>query len=216
MEIDASPATAVGYEHETSQQALQYQLEVKAGRNQSRNLTVLKATSNNAAKRLKMKHQTRITALASKTEEATIKHTATQELQAEKIRMQEWKANVMQEVARESQVMKHTQGEVLEAQRQSFQLELEKVREKLHQVETTAIELKGEMESLKMQKQASKQGPAQNKPAPEIASAVASSSKSTEVGRETNPTRKIYAQITALQTVGTILGKVWTEVTRGY
>lgn len=67
-----------------------------------------------------------------------------------------------------------------------------------------------------MQKQASKQGPAQYKPAPEIASAVASSSKSTEVEREANPTRKIYAQITALQTVRTILGKVWTEVTSGY
>ena len=47
---DASPTTAVGYEHETPQQALQRQLEVEAGRNESGNLGVLKTTSEDETK----------------------------------------------------------------------------------------------------------------------------------------------------------------------
>lgn len=48
---DASPTTAVGYEHETPQQALQRQLEAEAERNESGNLGVLKATSGDEGKR---------------------------------------------------------------------------------------------------------------------------------------------------------------------
>lgn len=43
---------------------------------------------------------------ASKTAEATLKQVAALELQVEKDRMEEWKENVMQEVAREVQVIK--------------------------------------------------------------------------------------------------------------
>ena len=112
MDIDASdaynanPATAVEGEHETPHQTLQHQFEVEARRNQSENLGVLKATSGNAAKRLNNRQETRVATRASKNAEAAIKQLATQELQVEKGKMQEWKKNVMQEVAQELHAIK--------------------------------------------------------------------------------------------------------------
>ena len=128
---DATAATAGEQEHEALHQNRQVarQLELEAERNQSVNLGVLKATSGNAAKRLKVRQETRATTKAEKSAEAAIKQIAAQELQIKKGRMQEWKQVVMQEVARELQAIKQAHKEAIEVQRQSFQMELEKVRE---------------------------------------------------------------------------------------
>lgn len=136
MENDTSDATATtptpeGDAQEAMNQARQTmrQMEEELERNRSGNAGILKATSGNATTRLKMRQETRITTRAGKSAEAAIKQLATQELQAEKGRMQEWKENVMQEVVREVQVIKQTQDEAIEAQRLSFQMDLERVRE---------------------------------------------------------------------------------------
>ena len=91
------------------------QLEAELERNQSPNVGVLKITSGNVTKRLKARQDTRVATRATKNAEATIKQIAAQELQAEKVRMQEWKQNVMVEVAHELQVMKAAQAEEMEA-----------------------------------------------------------------------------------------------------
>lgn len=76
------------------------------------------------AKRLKAKQETRVTTQASKNAEATIKQIATQELQAEKFRVKEWKQKAMSEIGRELQVIKMVHAEAMEVQRQGFQSEL--------------------------------------------------------------------------------------------
>ena len=60
----------------------------------------------------------------------------------------------MQDVMQELQAMIQTQGEAMEAQRQGFQMELEKVREELQQVMSRPMMLEDEIRSLKTQKQA--------------------------------------------------------------
>lgn len=88
---DASTTTTFGHER-ILHQALQRQfIEGKGERSQLANVRVLKATSGNAVKRLKIRQDTRVATRASKNAEATIKQIATQELQAKKGRMQEWK-----------------------------------------------------------------------------------------------------------------------------
>lgn len=67
------------------------QMEEESERNRSGNAGILKATSEKATKRLKMRQETRISTRAGKSAEAAIRQLATQELQAEKGRMQEWK-----------------------------------------------------------------------------------------------------------------------------
>lgn len=129
---------------------------------------MLRATIGNGGKRLRNRQETRAaTRAGGKTAEAAIKQIASQELQAEKVRIEEWKQNVMQDVMRELQAMKQTKGEAMEAQRQSFQMELKKVREELQQVESRSMMLEDEIRSLKSQKQAPQQRPAQNTPASE-------------------------------------------------
>lgn len=72
--------------------------------------------------------------------------------------MQAWKENVMQEVARELQVIRQVQEEAMEAQRQSFQVELEGV-EKVWEMRSKSLE--NEIKLLK----APEQRPAPKKPA---------------------------------------------------
>ena len=75
-------ATAGGQEHEALHQNRQItrQLELEAEKNQSVNPGVLKATSGNAAKRLKVRQETCATTRAGKSAEAAIKQIAAQEL----------------------------------------------------------------------------------------------------------------------------------------
>lgn len=67
------------------------QLDAEMEKNHELSVGFLKTTSGNVANRLKAKQQTRVITRASKKAEATIKQIATQELQAEKFRMEEWK-----------------------------------------------------------------------------------------------------------------------------
>ena len=61
-----------------------------------------------------------------------MKQIASQELQADKLRMQEWKQKVMSEVVHELHVMKAAQTEAMEAQRQSFQMQLVEEERRKH------------------------------------------------------------------------------------
>lgn len=95
MEYDASATTASprGQEHEVSSQSgevVQW-IEVESERNEVESLGILRTTSGNATKRIKL----RVTAKAGKSTQAAIKQFATQELQAKKGKMQEWKENIM-------------------------------------------------------------------------------------------------------------------------
>lgn len=101
------------------------------------------------ATRLKAKQETRVATRGSKSVEAAIKQIATQELLAEKFRMEEWKQKVMSEVGRELQVIKRAHAEAMEVQRQGFQCELEKVREKLELVELKSEAFEEELGLLK-------------------------------------------------------------------
>ena len=209
----ASGATATaGHEHDVLHQALQIarQLELESERNQSANLGVLKATSGNATKRLKMRQETRAATRTTKTAEAAMKQIATQELQVEKGRMQEWKQNVMLEVTRELQVIKQAQEVVMEAQRESFQVELERIREKLQMVETRSVGLENEIKTLKAQKQMPEKRTAQTTPIAGKVPTVPSSSKSTEGEKATSTPPKSYAQIAAIKDTSE---KAWIEVT---
>lgn len=209
---DASTTTAVGHEG-TLHQALQRQLEGEAERNQLANTGVLKATSGNATKRLKIKQDARVVTRASKNAEAAIKQIATQELQAEKGRMQEWKQYVMQEVAQELQAIRSAQDEVIEAQRQSFQTELERIREKLQQVELRSKTLEDEIKTLKAKEKAPEYSPAPRTPVVEDAQAMPSSSKVINGGKAVKPPPKSYAQIAAANAAQNPSEKAWTEVT---
>lgn len=109
---------------------------------------VLKATSGNGVKRLK----TRATTRAGKTAEAAVKQLATKELQIEKARIEGWKQMVMTEVALEVQGIKRAHEEAMRIQRQSFQFELERVKERLEMVESRSVALEEEIRSLKNRK----------------------------------------------------------------
>ena len=69
--------------------------------------------------------------------------------------MREWKQVVMQEITRELLGIRKAHKKAMEAQRYGFQMELEKVKEELHQVELRSTTLEYEMNTLKGQKQIS-------------------------------------------------------------
>lgn len=56
---------------------------------------------------------------------------------------------IMQKVARELQAIRQAHEEAIEAQRYSFQMELERVRWKLQQIESRLTTLENEINSLK-------------------------------------------------------------------
>lgn len=210
---DATASNAERQEHEALHREISRQLGVEVERNQSVNLGVLKATSGNATKRLKMRQETLGTTRASKSAEAAIKQIAAQELQAEKGRMQEWKQVVMQEVARELQGIRQAHEEAIEAQRHSFQMKLERVREKLQQVESRSTTLENEINSLKAQKQTPDHRPTQVTPATRNIPIVPSSTKPTERGKAADAPRRSYAQMAASGSARNTTEKAWTEVT---
>lgn len=212
---DATAATTEGQEHGAPHQDLQIarQLGLEAERSQLANLGVLKATNGNAAKRLK-RQETRVTTRAGKSAELAIKQIATQELQAEKGKMQVWKQMIMEEVARELQAIRQAQEEAIEAQRHGFQMELERVREKLQQVESQSTTLKSEIESLKTQKQTSDQRPTQDTSTRRTPT-VPASTKPTEGKKTTDLNYRSYAQIAAWNSANSAAEKTWTEVTSG-
>lgn len=173
------------------------QSELETERNELGNPGVLKATSGNAAKRWKMRQETRAT---TKSAEAAIKQIATQKFQAEKERMREWKQVVMQEVARELHAIRkaHEEAmEAMEARKYGFQIELEKVKEELHRVESRSTTLEYEMNTLKAQKQTPEQRLTQNTSATKNTPIIPSSIKPLKGKEPTDPPRKSYAQMAA-------------------
>ena len=96
----------------------------------------------------------------------------------------------MQEVAQELQATKLAQDGVIEAQRQSFQIELERVREKLQEVELKSRSLEDEIKTLKGRDKAPECGPAPNTSVAEKAQTVPSSSKGTNKKKATDPPPK--------------------------
>lgn len=125
----AATVTHEGNKNEALHQSMDIarHLEAELERNQSPNVGVLKITSGNVTKRLKAGQDVCVATWATKNVEASIKQIAAQE----KMRMQEWKQNVMVKVAHKLQFMKAAQAEEMEAQRQSFQRELDMVKAKL-------------------------------------------------------------------------------------
>ena len=116
---DAAAATMGRQEQEAGSQSLltTRHLELEIEGNQLGNPGVLRATSGNAAKRWKMRQETRAATRAGKSAEAAIKQIATQKLQTEKERMREWKQVVMQEVAHELRAIRQAHEEAMEGQR---------------------------------------------------------------------------------------------------
>ena len=140
-DVSAKTATPRGQEHEGSSQSGQMVpwVGVESETNGLEDLGVLRATSGNATKRLKTRAITR----AGKSAQAIImKQIATEERQAEKGKMKEWKENIMQEVARELHVIREMHEGAMEAQRESFQLELERMGGKVQQLESEVKALK--------------------------------------------------------------------------
>ena len=156
-------------------------------------------TSGNATKQLKMRQEKHVATRATKSAEAAVKQIATQELQVEKKRMQEWKQNVMLEVIRKLQVIKQAHKEVMEAQRESFQVELERIKKKLQMGETQSVGLENEIKTLKAQKQMLEKRSAQTTPIAGKSPTIPSSSKSTKGKKATNTPLKNNTQIAAIK-----------------
>ena len=101
----------------------------------------------------------------------------------------------------------------MEAQRYGFQMELGKVKEELHQVESRLTTLEYKMNTLKGQKQISEQRPTQDTSATKNASTIPSSMKPLKGKEPTDPPRKSYAQMAASSSPKITTEKAWTEVT---
>lgn len=125
---------------------IMYQKGVESEGNQLDNAGVLRASSGNSTKRQKSRVLTR----AEKSAEAAMRQFAAQERQAEKEKMKEWKDKVMQEMTRELHIIRQTHEEEMEAQRQGFQIELERVGGKLEQLELRSKVLENEVKALRL------------------------------------------------------------------
>ena len=124
--MSAKTVTLRGQEYEGSSQSGQMVpwVRVESEINGLEDLRVFKATSGNATKRLK----TCAIARAGKSAQAIImKQIATEKRQAKKGKMKKWKENIMQKVACELHVIREMYERAMEAQKESFQLELERM-----------------------------------------------------------------------------------------
>ena len=123
-----------------------YQKEIKSERNQLDNTEVLRASSGNSTKRLKLRLLTR----AKKFAEAAMKQFATQKRQVEKEQIKMWKENVMQKMTYELHIIWQTHKEKIDTQRQGFQIELEQVGRILEQLELRSKALENEVKALRL------------------------------------------------------------------
>ena len=124
-------ATAAGTEYDEPDHNMQMvrhrEEEEDADRGGLIEMGVFKPTSGNATKRLRMRQDTRGTTKTTSTRAAKSADAVIKQFAGEKERMEGWKTIVMQEVARELQGIRRTQEEALEAQKQSFRVELERL-----------------------------------------------------------------------------------------
>lgn len=217
---DATPAIAQGQQqHQTPPE------HPGRAENEGNHLAkagILRATSGNVAKRLKARQESRVTTRAGKSAEAVIKQFASQELRSEKEKMQEWKENVMQEVGREIEIIKQTYEGSMEAQRRSFQLELERMGGKVEQLELEVQALKAPGQ------QSTNKTPTGELAAPPVSNiqkgkrrgedqlrsqeGVHASPPSQPKQSQSSTSRKSYAQVVKENPVRSPSGKAWTEV----
>ncbi len=209
---DASAAKVEEQDHGTQHQDLQIarQLRLKEEENQLANLGVFKATNGNAAKKLKLRQETRETTKASKT---AIKQIATLGLQAEKGKMREWKQKIIQGVRREIQAIRQAYKAIIEAQNQNFQLELQRLRGQIKELESRSRKLENKMNLMKIQKQTLNQRSAPETPATKEIPTVPTDAKLTKEKNTANPRQKSYAQIAALSSANDSTRNAWTQVT---
>ena len=99
----------------------------------------------------------------------------------------------MQKVAQKLQAIRLTQDEVIKAQRQSFQTELERIKEKLQQVELRSKILENEIKTLKVKGNAPEYSPALSTPVIEDAQVMLSSSIVINGGKAVKLPPKSYA-----------------------
>ena len=145
---DATVGTAVPEQdepHNSMQMVRHMEEEEDADRSDLIDMGVFKPTSGNATKRLRMRQETRGITRATKTAEAALKQIASQELQAEKGKMQVWKQLIMKEVAHELQTVK----ESAEAQK----AEVEVLKGQLQEMEVKSARLEKEISLLKAKEQ---------------------------------------------------------------
>lgn len=83
-----------------------YQLGIKIEKSQLANSKVLKNTSGNIAKLLKMRQKTYLKTKIGKILKAVIKQIAAQKLQAKKKRIQRWKQIIKQEIGHKLQAIR--------------------------------------------------------------------------------------------------------------
>lgn len=107
------------------------QAERRIGEKLVANSGVLKVTSRNVTKRLKLRQETRATIWAQKTVKAVVKHLANKKLQMEKPWIEGWKQMVIIKVMLELQSIKQAHEEVMTIQKQSFQLKLKRMKQNL-------------------------------------------------------------------------------------
>lgn len=136
---DATPAIAQGQQHEAQHPTPPvHPIRAENEGNHLAKAGILRAR----AKRLKTRQESRVTTRAGKSAEAVIKQFASQELRSEKEKMQGWKENFMQGIGREIEIIKQTYAGLMESQRRSFQLELERMGGKAEQLELEVQALK--------------------------------------------------------------------------
>ena len=159
----ATASTATARDQDQIGQIVHH-LGIEIERSQLANSRVLKATSGNIAKRLKMRQETHLITRAGKTAEAVIKQIAAKELPTNKRRMQKWKQIIIQEVGHKLQAIRRAYEKAMEVQRYDFNMKIEKVKERLRQEEMQSALFANEIKALKTQKQASGQRTSQDTP----------------------------------------------------
>ena len=147
---DAYPHDATaGREHDEPGHNMQMVRHIEEEENADRSdlidMGVFKPTTGNATKRLRMRQETREPTRNAKTTEATLKQIANQEFQTEKGKMEIWKQVIMQEVGHQLQTMKELAG----AQKECFWVEMEELREQLHEMEIKSLRLEKELSLFK-------------------------------------------------------------------
>ena len=124
-------------------------------------LKALKTTSGNAEKRLRTRQETRSTTNSRKTAGAAIKQRSTL---VKKERMKAWKQAIMQEVAQEIEAIRQMYKEALQTQRDNFRVELDRVNERLYQLNAQSPTCENEITSSETQKYATNKRPIQDAP----------------------------------------------------
>lgn len=94
-------------------------------------------------------------------------------------------------------------------------MEIERVRERVQQMEGKPRSFENEIKALKTQEQASEQRPIERTPMSRKAPTVPSSTKPSESTEPTNSLRKSYAQIASSSPPKSAAEKSWTEVISG-